>query len=38
VRNYHQLRALALICDRNEVLISKFKQDYPGVEVCCAYQ
>jgi len=37
VRNYRQLGALKLICDRNEVLIDKFRQDYPDVEVCCAF-
>ena len=37
VRNYHQLGALKLICDRNETLIGQFKTQYPDVEVCLAY-
>ena len=37
VRNYHQIGALKLICDRNETIIESFRMDYPGVEVCYAY-
>jgi len=37
VRNYHQLGALRLICDRNETLIGQFKEQYPDVEICLAY-
>ena len=37
VRNYHQLGALKLICDRNETLIGQFKEQYPDVEICLAY-
>ncbi len=37
VRNYHQIGALKLICDRNETLIERFRQDYPDIEVCYAF-
>jgi UDP-2-acetamido-3-amino-2,3-dideoxy-glucuronate N-acetyltransferase len=37
VRNYHQLGALKLICDRNETLIGQFREQYPDVEICLAY-
>jgi len=34
VRNYHQLGALRLICDKNEVLLARFQEQYPDVETC----
>jgi UDP-2-acetamido-3-amino-2,3-dideoxy-glucuronate N-acetyltransferase len=37
VRNHHQLGALKLICDRNETLIAQFREQYPDVEICLAY-
>ena len=37
VRNYFQLGALKLICDKNETILSAFKQQYPGVEICLAF-
>jgi len=37
VRNYHELGALELICDRNEDLISRFREMYPDVEICFAF-
>ena len=37
VRNFDQLGALKLICDKNEMILEKFKEDYPSVEVCLAY-
>jgi len=36
VRNYYELKALKLICDTNETVLSAFKKDYPGVETCVA--
>ena len=36
VRNFHQLGALKLICDKNEVLLDRFKEQYPDVETCLA--
>lgn len=36
VRNYHALGALKLICDKNETLLSQFKNEYPDVETCIA--
>ena len=37
VRNFHQLGALKLICEKNETTLDKFKEDYPSIEVCLAY-
>lgn len=36
VRNFHQLGALKLICDKNEVLLDQFKEQHPDVETCLA--
>ena len=36
VRNYHELGALKLICDKNETLLAGFKKQYPGVDTCLA--
>ena len=36
VRNFHQLGALKLICDKNEVLLDRFKEEYPDMETCMA--
>ena len=36
VRNYHQLGALKLICDKNETVLASFKEQYPDVETCMA--
>ena len=36
VRNYHELNALRLICDSNEMVLSAFKENYPEVETCLA--
>jgi len=36
VRNFHQLGALKLICDKNETLIDQIKDQYPSVETCIA--
>ncbi len=36
VRNFHQLDALKLICDKNETLLANFKDQYPDVETCLA--
>lgn len=37
VRNFHQLGALKLICDKNETLLSHFQEEYADVEVCVAF-
>jgi UDP-2-acetamido-3-amino-2,3-dideoxy-glucuronate N-acetyltransferase len=34
VRNFHNLGALKLVCDKNEALLEMFKEQYPGVEGC----
>ena len=36
VRNYHQLDALRLICDRSEAVLSDLKSTYPDIETCVA--
>lgn len=36
VRNFHQLGVLRLICDKNEALLTQFRDSYPGVETCLA--
>ena len=36
VRNYHELGALRLICDKNEAVLSGFRKQYPDVETCMA--
>jgi len=36
VRNFHQLGALKLICDKNETLLDQLKNQYTGVETCFA--
>ena len=36
VRNFYQLGALKLICDKNETLLAQFKSQYPNVETCMA--
>ncbi len=36
VRNYHELGALKLICDKNETVLAGFKQQYPEVDTCLA--
>ena len=36
VRNFYQLGALKLICDKNETLLDQFKSQYPDIETCKA--
>jgi len=36
VRNYHQIGALKLICDKNETVLQSFQDQYPGLEACLA--
>ncbi|SPD74588.1 Oxidoreductase domain protein [uncultured Desulfobacterium sp.] len=36
VRNFHQLNSLKVICDKNEIVLDNFKQQYPDVETCLA--
>ena len=37
VRNYHQLGALRLVCDRNDAVLLRFQEQYPDLDICCAY-
>ncbi|HOV85684.1 MAG TPA: Gfo/Idh/MocA family oxidoreductase [Syntrophobacteraceae bacterium] len=37
VRNYAQLGALRLICDKNEDLLAHLQESYPRVELCLAF-
>ncbi len=34
VRNYAQLGALRLICDKNETILDQFRRQYPQVDTC----
>jgi len=36
VRNYHNLGALKLVCDKNETVLAAFQDQYPGIETCMA--
>ncbi len=36
VRNYYNIGALKLICDKNPVLLDQYKKQYPDVETCLA--
>jgi UDP-2-acetamido-3-amino-2,3-dideoxy-glucuronate N-acetyltransferase len=36
VRNFQQLGALKLICDKNEMLLANFKEQYSDLETCFA--
>ncbi len=36
VRNYHNIGALKLICDKNETVLSFFREQYEGIETCLA--
>ena len=36
VRNFSQLGALRLICDKDETLLARFKEQYSGVDTCLA--
>jgi len=36
VRNYHEMGALKLICDKNETVLSSFLEQYPGIDTCVA--
>ena len=36
VRNFHQLGALKLICDKNETVLDNFREQYSNVETCLA--
>ena len=36
VRNFDNLGALKLVCDKNEVVLANFKAQYPHVETCMA--
>ncbi len=37
VRNFHQLGALKLVCDKNDTVLEDFKKQYPNVDVCSAF-
>ena len=36
IRNYYELGALKLVCEKNKTALSIFKKQYPGVETCFA--
>jgi len=37
VRNFHELGVLKAVCDRNETVLSRFSEEYPGIETCFAF-
>jgi UDP-2-acetamido-3-amino-2,3-dideoxy-glucuronate N-acetyltransferase len=37
VRNYHEMGALKLICDKDESLLEPIQKQYPESEVCLAF-
>jgi len=36
IRNFHEQGALNLICDKDETVLGRFKEQYPAVETCFA--
>ncbi len=36
IRNFYNLGALKLICDKNEGVLAAFRQQYPGLDTCMA--
>src|SRR5210317_2065009 len=36
VRNFYNLDALKLVCDKNETILSNYKDQYKGIETCLA--
>ena len=36
VRNFHQIGALKMICDKNETVLGTLQAQNPGVEICYA--
>ncbi|MDM8544487.1 Gfo/Idh/MocA family oxidoreductase [Desulfococcaceae bacterium HSG9] len=37
IRSFHQLGTLKLICDKNEILLRQFKEQYPDIEVSMSF-
>jgi UDP-2-acetamido-3-amino-2,3-dideoxy-glucuronate N-acetyltransferase len=37
IRNFHNLGALKLICEKNDTLLDKFREQYPGIKTCLAF-
>ena len=36
VRNFYDLNSLKLVCDKNETILSNYKDQYKGIETCLA--
>ena len=36
LRNFHQLGALKLVCDKNETVLATFEDQYPDLQTCLA--
>ena len=36
VRNFNQIGALAMVCDRSEVILKNFREQYAGIRTCLA--
>jgi len=37
VRIHHELGSLRLICDRDETVLARFREQFPGITVCLAF-
>ena len=37
IRNFYNLGALKLICEKNNTLLDTFREQYPGIETCLAF-
>jgi predicted dehydrogenase/acetyltransferase-like isoleucine patch superfamily enzyme len=37
VRNFYDLGAVKLICDKSEMVLEKFREQYPRIKTCLAY-
>ncbi len=37
VRNYYDIGALSVVCDKNEAVLEQFKKQYPDTDICFAY-
>ena len=35
-RNFYNLNSLKLVCDKNETILSNYKDQYKGIETCLA--
>jgi len=36
IRNFYNLGALTCLCDKDEILLGHFQEQYPGIQTCLA--